>query len=62
MPDSATMIHLGKQEDEATASTATAMPLGDTLLHGTDHPPSPRSRGAEGQHRNVGSNSTLKSD
>lgn len=31
MPDSATMIHLGKQEDKATASPAMAMPVGDML-------------------------------
>lgn len=31
VPDSATMIHLGKQEDKATVSPAMAMPVGDVL-------------------------------
>lgn len=48
MPDSAAMIHLGKQEDEATVIPVTAMPVGDTPLHSTDHPSSPRSWEAEG--------------
>lgn len=65
MPDSAMMIHLGKQEDEATVSPATVMPVGDMLLHGANRPygpSSPRSRGAERWHRNVGGNYTSKSD
>lgn len=55
MPDSAAMIHLGKQEDAATVSPATALPVGDLLLHSTGHPYSPSSHGAKGCCRSVGS-------
>lgn len=54
MPDSATMIHLGKQEDEAAVSLATAMPVGDLLPYGTGHPYGPPSHGSCGPRDGVG--------
>lgn len=50
VPDSVTMIHLGKQKDKATRSPTVAMPIGEALLQGTNHPSC--SHGARGWHRN----------
>lgn len=50
VPDSVTMIHLDKQEDEAIMSSTMAMPIGDTLLsvaQSTHHVPMGPRVGAE---------------